>query len=133
MKARLPQWRGNMVRDGARAPPHHEDRAIPPRKICRAMPRICVLRFGATGGMLLAKSKRISGSQHSCPQCHPPPQNHPGLTTLSSAARVFEQGSGRGGTWDWNRYPGARWDVESMQYSYSFSDELQQEWDWSER
>ena len=38
-----------------------------------------------------------------------------------------------GGTWYWNRYPGARCDTESMQYSYSFSDELQQEWDWSER
>jgi cyclohexanone monooxygenase len=47
--------------------------------------------------------------------------------------RVYEQGSGVGGTWYWNRYPGARCDVESMQYSYSFSDELQQEWDWSER
>jgi cyclohexanone monooxygenase len=48
-------------------------------------------------------------------------------------ARVYEQGSGVGGTWYWNRYPGARCDVESMQYSYSFSDELQKEWDWSER
>ena len=48
-------------------------------------------------------------------------------------ARVFEQGSGVGGTWYWNRYPGARCDVESMQYSYSFDEELQQEWDWSER
>ena len=48
-------------------------------------------------------------------------------------ARVYEQGSGVGGTWYWNRYPGARCDIESMQYSYSFSDELQQEWDWSER
>ena len=47
--------------------------------------------------------------------------------------RVYEQGDGVGGTWYWNRYPGARCDVESMQYSYSFSDELQQEWDWSER
>jgi cyclohexanone monooxygenase len=47
-------------------------------------------------------------------------------------ARVYERGSGVGGTWYWNRYPGARCDVESMQYSYSFS-ELQQEWDWSER
>src|SRR3954454_19673398 len=47
-------------------------------------------------------------------------------------ARVFEQGSGVGGTWYWNRYPGARCDVESMQYSYSFSEELQQEWRWSE-
>src|SRR5947199_5898487 len=49
------------------------------------------------------------------------------------AARVYEQGSGVGGTWYWNRYPGARCDVESMQYSYSFSDELQKEWNWSER
>src|SRR3954449_2371448 len=49
------------------------------------------------------------------------------------SVRVFEQGDGVGGTWYWNRYPGARCDVESMQYSYSFSDELQQEWDWSER
>ncbi len=48
-------------------------------------------------------------------------------------ARVYEQGSGVGGTWYWNRYPGARCDVESMQYSYSFSEELQQEWNWSER
>ena len=39
---------------------------------------------------------------------------------------------GVGGTWYWNRYPGARCDVESMQYSYSFSEELQQEWQWSE-
>src|SRR3954465_14435222 len=49
------------------------------------------------------------------------------------SVRVFEQGDGVGGTWYWNRYPGARCDVESMQYSYSFCDELQQEWDWSER
>ena len=48
-------------------------------------------------------------------------------------ARVYEQGDGVGGTWYWNRYPGARCDVESMQYSYSFSEELQQEWNWSER
>src|ERR1700755_2270873 len=51
-----------------------------------------------------------------------------GLTT-----RVYEQGSDVGGTWYWNRYPGARCDVESMQYSYSFSDALQNEWEWSER
>ncbi len=55
------------------------------------------------------------------------------LRGLKMSARVFEQGSGVGGTWYWNRYPGARCDVESMQYSYSFSEELQQEWDWSER
>jgi cyclohexanone monooxygenase len=55
------------------------------------------------------------------------------LRGLGFSARAFEQGSGVGGTWYWNRYPGARCDVESMQYSYSFSDELQQEWQWSER
>ena len=55
------------------------------------------------------------------------------LRGLGLSARVYEQGSGVGGTWYWNRYPGARCDVESMQYSYSFSDELQQDWDWSER
>jgi cyclohexanone monooxygenase len=49
------------------------------------------------------------------------------------SVRVYEQGGDVGGTWYWNRYPGARCDVESMQYSYSFSDKLQQEWDWSER
>ncbi|MCW5654370.1 MAG: NAD(P)/FAD-dependent oxidoreductase [Hydrogenophaga sp.] len=47
--------------------------------------------------------------------------------------RAFEAGDGVGGTWYWNRYPGARCDVESMEYSYSFSEELQQEWRWSER
>ena len=48
-------------------------------------------------------------------------------------AIVFEAGSGVGGTWYWNRYPGARCDVESMEYSYSFDDALQQEWAWTER
>src|SRR5690606_21545522 len=47
--------------------------------------------------------------------------------------RLFEAGSGVGGTWYWNRYPGARVDIESLEYSYSFSEELQQEWEWSER
>ena len=45
----------------------------------------------------------------------------------------MEAASGVGGTWYWNRYPGARCDVESMEYSYQFSDELQQQWRWSER
>ncbi|CAF0813952.1 unnamed protein product [Adineta steineri] len=49
------------------------------------------------------------------------------------SAKIFEAGHEIGGTWHWNRYPGARCDVESMQYSYSFSDELQQQWHWSER
>jgi cyclohexanone monooxygenase len=47
--------------------------------------------------------------------------------------RVFETGSDVGGTWYWNRYPGARCDVESLQYQYAFSDDLQREWSWSER
>ncbi len=45
----------------------------------------------------------------------------------------IEAGDGVGGTWYWNRYPGARCDIESLEYSYSFDDELQQEWEWSER
>lgn len=55
------------------------------------------------------------------------------LRGLGFSTRVFEKGSDVGGTWYWNRYPGARCDVESMQYSYSFSEELQQEWNWTER
>jgi cyclohexanone monooxygenase len=55
------------------------------------------------------------------------------LRALGLSVRVFEQGTGVGGTWYWNRYPGARCDIESMQYSYSFSNELQQEWEWTER
>jgi cyclohexanone monooxygenase len=46
---------------------------------------------------------------------------------------VIERGDGVGGTWYWNRYPGARCDVESLFYSYSFDDALQREWRWSER
>ncbi len=52
---------------------------------------------------------------------------------MGFSAQVFEAGSGVGGTWYWNRYPGARCDVESMEYSYQFSEELQQEWEWTER
>ena len=55
------------------------------------------------------------------------------VRALGLSVRVLEAGSGVGGTWFWNRYPGARCDVESVQYSYQFSDALQQEWDWSER
>ena len=47
--------------------------------------------------------------------------------------RVLEGASGVGGTWHWNRYPGARVDIESLEYSYAFSEELQQEWSWPER
>jgi cyclohexanone monooxygenase len=52
---------------------------------------------------------------------------------MGLSARVFEAGSGVGGTWFWNRYPGARVDIESHEYSYSFSEELEHEWKWSER
>ena len=55
------------------------------------------------------------------------------LRGLGFRARVFESGTGVGGTWYWNRYPGARCDVESMEYSYQFSNDLQQQWEWSER
>ncbi len=55
------------------------------------------------------------------------------LRGLGLSARVIEAGSGPGGTWYWNRYPGARCDVVSIEYSYQFSPELQQEWQWSER
>ena len=113
---------------------------------------ICVLRFGAMAGMLAAKSRRnsresfMSATRFNYRQT--PPRRYDvvvvgagfaGMYMLhrlrgqGMTARVFEQGTGVGGTWYWNRYPGARCDVESMQYSYSFSEELQQEWDWSER
>ncbi len=49
------------------------------------------------------------------------------------STRAFERGEDVGGTWYWNRYPGARCDVESMQYSYSFDEKLQQEWHWPEK
>ena len=55
------------------------------------------------------------------------------LRGMGLSARVYEAGAGVGGTWYWNRYPGARCDIESMQYSYSFSAELDQEWSWSEK
>src|SRR3712207_8591755 len=55
------------------------------------------------------------------------------LRGLGFRTRVYEAGSGVGGTWFWNRYPGARCDIESLEYSYSFSEELQAEWRWPER
>lgn len=58
------------------------------------------------------------------------------LHTLRGAGfqvRVVEAADGVGGVWHWNRYPGARCDVESYDYSYSFSPELEQQWRWSER
>ena len=55
------------------------------------------------------------------------------LRKLGMTARVFEAASDVGGTWYWNRYPGARCDVTSIDYSYSFSEELEQEWIWTEK
>ena len=54
------------------------------------------------------------------------------LRELGMRVRVFEAGTNVGGTWYWNRYPGARFDSESYSYGYSFSKELLEEWDWSE-
>ena len=55
------------------------------------------------------------------------------LRGLGLKVRVFEAGDEVGGTWYWNRYPGCRCDIESLEYSYSFSPELEQEWNWTER
>jgi cyclohexanone monooxygenase len=49
------------------------------------------------------------------------------------SVRAYEAGSNVGGTWYWNRYPGCRVDIVSAEYSYEFSEELQQEWEWSEK
>jgi cation diffusion facilitator CzcD-associated flavoprotein CzcO len=54
------------------------------------------------------------------------------LRELGMSVRVLESGTGVGGTWYWNRYPGARFDSESYSYGYSFSQELLDEWDWTE-
>ncbi|MDP3248846.1 MAG: NAD(P)/FAD-dependent oxidoreductase [Polaromonas sp.] len=54
------------------------------------------------------------------------------LRGLGLSARVFETGDGVGGTWYWNRYPGARFDSESYSYGYSFSKEILDEWNWTE-
>ena len=55
------------------------------------------------------------------------------MRRLGLTAHAFEAGSGLGGTWYWNRYPGCRCDIESLEYSYSFSPELEQEWHWPDR
>ncbi len=55
------------------------------------------------------------------------------MRQLGLSTQVFEAADGVGGTWYWNRYPGARCDAESMAYSYSFDPELEQEWQWTER
>jgi len=55
------------------------------------------------------------------------------LRNIGLNVRIYEAGGGVGGTWYWNRYPGARFDSESYSYGYSFSEELLQEWDWTEQ
>jgi cation diffusion facilitator CzcD-associated flavoprotein CzcO len=55
------------------------------------------------------------------------------LTRQGLTVQGFEAGDGVGGTWYWNRYPGARCDVDSLDYSFSFDEDLQQEWQWTER
>ena len=55
------------------------------------------------------------------------------LKNLGLNVLAVDEATGVGGTWYWNRYPGARCDVESIEYSYSFSDELQQEWNWPDK
>ena len=55
------------------------------------------------------------------------------LRGLGYRVRVYEQGGDAGGTWYWNRYPGCRCDIESLEYSFSFDEKLEQEWQWPER
>ena len=55
------------------------------------------------------------------------------LRGLGFHAKVVEAGSGVGGTWYWNRYPGARVDIQSLEYSFGFDEDLEKEWRWSER
>src|SRR4029077_2547327 len=55
------------------------------------------------------------------------------LRSQGFSAVVLEAADGVGGTWYWNRYPGARWDIMSVDYSFSFDPELESEWRWSEK
>src|SRR3954462_5873153 len=54
------------------------------------------------------------------------------LRQLGLSVVALETGDGVGGTWFWNRYPGARVDIQSIEYSYSFSKEIEKEWNWTE-
>ena len=55
------------------------------------------------------------------------------LRRLGLSAVILEKGDQIGGTWHWNRYHGARCDIPSLEYSYQFDEDLQQEWNWSEK
>jgi len=55
------------------------------------------------------------------------------LRRLGLSAIIIEKADQIGGTWHWNRYPGARCDIPSLEYSYQFDEDLQQEWNWSEK
>src|SRR3954447_21978595 len=140
-----------MVRDGASAPPHHEGRAFRVAKYaarhgrfvsCAFASRVecwCATREEFHGRNTMSALQSAAGKGTETYDVVVVGAGFAGMYMLhrlrgqGMTARVFEQGSGVGGTWYWNRYPGARCDVESMQYSYSFSEALQQEWDWSER
>src|ERR1700742_158140 len=128
---------------------------VPRRRIWMASEKIfCLLRFRPSRRMLIATNKNLEGEQMSILESASARRDVADRETydvvvvgagfggmymlyrlrgLGLSVRVYEQGDGVGGTWYWNRYPGARCDVESMQYSYSFSDELQQEWNWPEK
>jgi cyclohexanone monooxygenase len=122
-------------------------RYFPPRRMhgrgCEFTLALCHVGFDAAGNNKIKGSAPMAASQsHSASDAYDVVVVGAGfagmymlhrLRGLGLKARVYEQGGDVGGTWYWNRYPGARCDVESMQYSYSWSDELQQEWDWSER
>src|SRR4029450_11905004 len=54
------------------------------------------------------------------------------LREAGLSVRVFERGEGVGGTWYWNRYPGARVDIQSVEYMFTKFPDLEQEWDWTE-
>src|SRR5258706_10081449 len=140
--------------DGASAPPHHEGRVFHAAKYATRQGCFVSCAFAAAGRMLSATPEKSEGVRMSALQPVSGKGHAAGNETydvvvvgagfagmymlhrlrgLGLTVRVFEQGGDVGGTWYWNRYPGARCDVQSRQSSYSFSDELEQEWDWSER
>ena len=91
--------------------------------------RQALLCFRTGGeGCLPRPATTPSSSAPASPAC----TSSTGCASSGLRVRVFEAGDGVGGTWYWNRYPGARFDSESWTYGYSFSDEILREWEWSE-